>query len=50
MNPKGAIGFYGLERTPVTVYVERGERLLSFADEILKFMPEHDAELKRKQP
>ena len=46
----GSLVLYGLQRMPVTLYVEQWERLLSFADEIRKFMTEHDAELKRKQP
>jgi hypothetical protein len=50
VSPKGAISLYALQRMPVTLYVEQWERLLSFADEIRKFMTEHDAELKRKQP
>jgi hypothetical protein len=50
VSPKGGISLYGLQRMPVTLYVEQWERLLGFADEIRKFMTEHDAELKRKQP
>ena len=42
------MGVYGLQRMPVTLYVEQWERLLSYADEIRQFMKEHDAELKRK--
>lgn len=48
VSEKGAISVYGLQRMPVTLYVEQWERLLDFADEIRKFMKEHDAELKRK--
>ena len=48
VSPKGAISVYGLQRMPVTLYVEQWERLLNFADEIRTFMSEHDAELKRK--
>jgi hypothetical protein len=33
---------------PVTLYVERWERLLNFTDQVRQFMKEHDAELKRK--
>lgn len=50
VSPKGAISLYGLQRMPVTLYVEQWDRLLSFADELRTFMKQHDAELKRKQP
>ena len=49
VSQKGAISVYGLQRMPVTLYVEQWERLLDFGDEIRKFMQEHDSELKRKQ-
>ena len=39
---------YGLQRMPVTLYVEQWERLLPFADELRGFAKEHDGELKRK--
>ena len=48
VSGKGAISVYGLQRMPVTLYVEQWERLLNFADEIRQFMKDHDAELKRK--
>jgi len=34
---------------PVTLYVEQWERLLAFADELRKFLKEHNSELKRKE-
>ena len=49
VSPKGAISVYGLQRMPVTLYVEQWERLLNFGDEIRQFMQQHDAELKRKE-
>ncbi len=49
VSQKGAISVYGLQRMPVTLYVEQWERLLNFADDIREFLREHDAELKRKQ-
>jgi hypothetical protein len=49
VSEKGAISVYGLQRMPVTLYVEQWERLLGFADEIRQFMQEHDRELKRKE-
>jgi hypothetical protein len=49
VSPKGAVSLYGLQRMPVTLYVEQWERLLSFADELREFLKEHDSELKRKE-
>ena len=49
VSEKGAISVYGLQRMPVTLYVEQWERLLGFADEIKDFMKAHDSELKRKE-
>jgi hypothetical protein len=46
---KGGMSLYGLQRMPVTLYVEQWERLLGFADDIRAFLKEHDAELKRKE-
>ena len=48
VSQKGAISVYGLQRMPVTLYVEQWERLLGFADDLRVFMKEHDSELKRK--
>jgi hypothetical protein len=48
VSAKGAMSVYGLQRMPVTLYVEQWNRLLDFADELRKFMAEHDSELKRK--
>jgi hypothetical protein len=49
VSAKGAMSLYGLQRMPVTLYVEQWERLLAFADELRAFMKQHDSELKRKQ-
>jgi hypothetical protein len=49
VSPKGAVSVYGLQRMPVTLYVEQWERLLSFSDEIRGFLKDHDTELKRKE-
>jgi len=49
VSPKCAMSLYGLQRMPVTLYVEQWERLLDFADALRQFMKEHDAELKRKE-
>ena len=40
---------YGLQRMPVTLYVEQWERLLDFGDEVRKFLKENDQKLKRKE-
>lgn len=49
VSAKGAISVYGLQRMPVTLYVEQWERLLNFGDEIRSFMADHGSELKRKE-
>jgi hypothetical protein len=49
VSEKGAISVYGLQRMPVTLYVEQWERLLGYGDEIKSFMKENDAKLKRKE-
>jgi hypothetical protein len=48
VSAKGALSVYGLQRMPVTLYVEQWTRLLDFSDQLRQFMGEHDAELKRK--
>ena len=48
VSAKGALSVYGLQRMPVTLYVEQWNRLLAFADELKKFIAAHDSELKRK--
>ncbi len=48
VSQKGGISVYGLQRMPVTLYVQQWERLLDFGDDIRKFLQEHEAELKRK--
>jgi len=49
VSTKGGASLYGLQRMPVTLYVEQWERLLDFADELRAFLKEHDSELKRKE-
>jgi hypothetical protein len=49
VSQKGGLSLYGLQRMPVTLYVEQWERLLDFSDEIRKFIEEHQEELKRKE-
>lgn len=48
VSAKGALSVYGLQRMPVTLYVEQWNRLLAFGDELKKFIASHDTELKRK--
>jgi hypothetical protein len=50
VSEKGAISVYGLQRMPVTLYVEQWTRLLEFADDLKQFMQDNDAQLKRKTP
>lgn len=48
VSEKGAVSIYGLQRMPVTLYMEQWDRLLGFADEIRAFIKEHEGKLKRK--
>lgn len=48
VSEKGGVSVYGLQRMPVTLYVEQWERLLDFGDEIRTFLKEHESALKRK--
>ncbi len=49
VSEKGAVSVYGLQRMPVTLYMEQWERLLGFAEEIKEFITENDSKLKRKE-
>jgi len=49
VSQKGALSVYGLQRMPVTLYVEQWERLLDFADEVRQFAKENNSDLKRKR-
>ncbi|MGE3314994.1 MAG: hypothetical protein AB7O26_07735 [Planctomycetaceae bacterium] len=49
VSQKGAVSVYGLQRMPVTLYVEQWERLLNFGEDIRQFVKDHDSELKRKE-
>ncbi len=49
VSQKGALSVYGLQRMPVTLYLEQWERLLDFSDDIKAFIKQNDAELKRKE-
>jgi hypothetical protein len=49
VSEKGAVSVYGLQRMPVTLYMEQWQRLLDFADEVRKFIQDHEGELKKKE-
>ena len=49
VSTKGAMSVYGLQRMPVTLYVEQWNRLLDFSDNLRQFIKEHDTEFKRKE-
>ena len=40
---------YGLQRMPVTLYMEQWDRLLNFADDLRAFIKDHEGQLKRKE-
>ena len=48
VSAKGGLSLYGLQRMPVTLYVEQWLRLLAISEEIRKFAKDHDGQLKRK--
>ena len=49
VSAKGALSVYGLQRMPVTLYVEQWQRLLDYADDIREFLKDNDASFKRKE-
>ena len=49
VSEKGAVSVYGLQRMPVTLYMEQWGRLLDFGDEIRTFVKENESKLKRKE-
>jgi hypothetical protein len=48
VSEKGAVSVYGLQRMPVTLYLEQWARLLDFGEDIRQFIKENEAKLKRK--
>lgn len=48
VSEKGALSVYGLQRMPVTLYVEQWDRLLNFGETIRLFMENHAEEFTRK--
>jgi hypothetical protein len=49
VSEKGAVSVYGLQRMPVTLYVEQWERLLAFVEELKRFIAANNAALSRKR-
>lgn len=50
VSEKGAVSVYGLQRMPVTLYLEQWERLLAYGDELKSFLAANKDKLKRKDP
>ncbi len=48
VSEKGALSVYGMGRFPVTLYKEQWLKLLTIAEDIKKFISDHDDELKAK--
>lgn len=48
VSEKGAVSVYGLQRMPVTLYLEQWDRLLGFSEELRAFIKENESKLKRK--
>ena len=48
VSEKGGVSVYGLQRMPVTLYMEQWDRLLKYADEIKSFIAANSSKLKRK--
>ncbi len=49
VSEKGGLSVYGLQRMPVTLYVEQWTRLLEFVPILKQFMADNDDKLKRKE-
>ena len=49
VSPKGALSVYGLQRMPVTLYVDQWERLWGFIDDMQDFAETNADRLKRKE-
>jgi hypothetical protein len=48
VSAKGALSVYGLQRMPVTLYVEQWTRLLAVVSELQAFIKGHDSEFSHK--
>jgi hypothetical protein len=49
VSEKGAVSVYGLQRMPVTLYMEQWQRLLEFGEEVKTFITDNESKLKRKE-
>ena len=49
VSEKGAVSVYGLQRMPVTLYLEQWDRLLDFGDDLRAFIKDNEPKLKRKE-
>lgn len=49
VSEKGALSVYGLQRMPVTLYMEQWERLLDFSDTLKQFIKDNEGSLKKKE-
>ncbi len=49
VSAKGGVSLYGIRRFPVTFYMEEWRTILDMADDIRKFIREHESELKKKE-
>ena len=49
VSEKGAVSVYGLQRMPVTLYLEQWDSLLTFGDDLRAFIKDNESKLKRKE-
>ena len=49
VSEKGGVSVYGLQRMPVTLYMEQWQRLLDFGDEVRAFVKDNEGQLKKKE-
>ena len=49
VSEKGGLSVYGLQRMPVTLYMEQWERLLTFGEDIRAFIKDNEGKLKKKE-
>ena len=49
VSEKGGVSVYGLQRMPVTLYMEQWQRLLDFGDDVREFLKQNEGQLKRKE-
>lgn len=49
VSEKGAVSVYGLQRMPVTLYMEQWERLFEFGDQLREFIKQNEPALRKKE-